>query len=102
MQRVRRIVTYACTACYKLFPDAKSAKEHARSHPLPIKAYARPAKRRTTQAGSVLEAVRAGAKTAEAVTKKTKIPIQRVHTLLSYHRRRGNVKGFSGTLKAAR
>lgn len=104
MRRIRKIVAYACTTCFALFSEAKMAKEHARSHPAPARVAVpgAPKKRRVTQTGAILEAVGKGAKTAEEVAKKTKIPLERVHSLLSYHRRKGNVKGFSGELKLAR
>jgi hypothetical protein len=102
MRRVRKIVTYACTRCFRLFSSAKDAKTHAATHPAPPRAnHAGRRRRGPTQTGAILEAVRAGAKTADAISKKTKIPPERVHSLLSYHRRRGSIKGFSGNLKAA-
>lgn len=101
MRRVRKIVAYACTTCYALFPTAKAAKEHARTHPAPR---AQPSARRPrrTQTGAILDAIGKGAKTAEAISKQTRIPLERVHSLLSYHRRKGNVKGFTGDLKLAK
>lgn len=102
MRRIRKIVTYACTYCFKMFPNAKEAKAHASTHPAPQKAATQRRRRGPTQTGAILEAVKGGATSATAVAKRTKIPLERVHSLLSYHRRRGNVKGFSGTLKATR
>jgi hypothetical protein len=102
MRRIRKIITYACTRCYQLFPNAKDAKAHAATHPaLPSPAGAGRKRRGPTQTGRILEAIQGGATDAGAISKKTKIPLGRVHSLLSYHRRRGNVKGFSGKLKAA-
>lgn len=99
MRRVRKIVTYACTACYQLFPTAKAAKEHASTHPR-AKKTARAGARRPTQVGLVLQAVRAGADTAAAVSRRTKLPLSRVHSLLAYHRRRGAIQGGTGKLRA--
>lgn len=98
MRRVRRIVTYACTTCFALYPDAKLAREHARTHPAPVPRDP-PKGPRVTQTGAILDAIGKGARTAEAVAKRTKIPLERVHSLLSYHRRKGSVHGFSGELR---
>lgn len=97
MRRIRKITMFACTTCYNVFSTSKLAKEHSRTHPAKPAA---PKRRRATQTGAILEAIRGGSKTATAIAKKTQIPLERVHSLLSYHRRRGNVKGFSGKLKA--
>lgn len=103
MRRIRKIVTYACTTCFALFSSSKMAKEHAKTHPLPPRAP--PAGRkgpRKTQTGAILAAIGEGAKTAEAIAKKTRIPLERVHSLLSYHRSKGNVKGFTGDLRLSK
>ena len=102
MRRIRKVITYACTTCFKMFPNAKEAKAHAATHPAPRKAGVGRRRRGPTQTGAILDAIKGGATSAGAVSKKTKIPLERVHSLLSYHRRRGNIKGFSGTLKVAR
>ena len=102
MRRIRKIVAYACTTCFALFSSAKMAKEHARTHPAPRPQAAAGRGARRTQTGAILEAIGKGAKTAEAIAKQTKLPLERVHSLLSYHRRKGNVKGFTGDLKLAR
>lgn len=105
MRRIRKIVAYACTTCFALFSEAKMAKDHARAHPAPARppGGAAPKRRpRATQTGAILEAVGKGARTAEDIAKRTRIPLERVHSLLSYHRRKGNVKGFTGELKLAR
>jgi hypothetical protein len=102
MRRVRKITTYVCTSCFKMFPSSKEAKAHASTHPAPAKPTAQRRRRGPTQTGAILDAVKGGATSAAAISKKTKIPLERVHSLLSYHRRRGNIKGFSGTLKASR
>lgn len=100
MRRIRKIVAYACTTCFALFSDARQAREHARAHPVRrAEAASRP---RKTQTAAILDAIGKGARTAEAVAKQTKIPLERVHSLLSYHRRKGNVKGYTGDLKLAR
>lgn len=102
MRRVRKITAYACTTCFALFSSSKMAKEHARTHPA-RKPSGEPRKPRgKPQTAAILEAIGKGAKTAEAVAKQTRIPLERVHSLLSYHRRKGNVKGFTGDLKLAR
>ena len=101
MRRVRRVVAYACTKCFALHPSKKEAAAHydARHGSTKVK----PArKKRVTQTGAILEAVRNGATTAEAIAKATRIPLARVHSLLSYHRRRGNVQGYTGALKVAK
>jgi hypothetical protein len=97
MRRIRKITLFACTTCYTVFPSSKLAKEHSRKHPRPPKE----ARQRETQTGAILEAIRKGATTAADVSKKTKIPMDRVHSLLSYHRRRGNIRGFNGKLQAS-
>jgi|ERR1051325_4842156 hypothetical protein len=94
-RRIRKIVLFACTTCYATFPSSKEAKDHARTHP----ALSPPKKARKTQTGAILEAIRGGAKTAADVSQQTKIPQARVHSLLSYHRRRGNIRGSSGKLR---
>jgi hypothetical protein len=99
MRRVRRVTAYACTACFKIFPTSRMAKEHAKEHPAPKPVRAGAAPRRVKQTDLVLQAVAARAKTAEAIHKKTKIPLDRVHSLLSYHRRRGNIVGYTGSLQ---
>ena len=101
MRRVRKIVAYACTTCFRLYSSAKEAKEHARTHPAP-RAQAEARRPRRTQTGAILDAIGKGAKTAEAIAKRTRIPLERVHSLLSYHRRKGNVTGFTGDLKLAK
>jgi hypothetical protein len=83
-------------------PQREGSEGHASTHPAPAKQATQRRRRGPTQTGAILDAIRAGATSATTVAKKTKIPIERVHSLLSYHRRRGNVKGFSGTLKATR
>jgi predicted Rossmann fold nucleotide-binding protein DprA/Smf involved in DNA uptake len=98
MRRIRKIVLFTCTTCYSVFPSSKLAKEHARTHPAPPKE----TRQRETQTGAILDAIRDGATTAAEVSQKTKIPLERVHSLLSYHRRRGNVRGFNGKLRAAK
>ena len=104
MRRVRKITVYVTTGDLRLFSSAKEAKAHAATLPAPARAPAAGRRRRRgpTQTGAILDAVKGGAKSAAAISKKTKIPLERVHSLLSYHRRRGNVKGFSGSLKATR
>lgn len=103
MRRIRKVVSYACTSCFRLFPSSKDARAHASSaHPARATKKASPGRPRSTQTGNILKAIGSGAKTAEAISKKTSIPLERVHSLLSYHRRRGNVKGFTGELSLTR
>lgn len=100
MRRIRKVISYACTACFVLFPTATEAKSHyATKHPL----RAQPARRRSgaTQTGAILAALKDGARSAADIQSKTKIPLSRVHSLLSYLRRRGQVKGFKDKLRAA-
>lgn len=96
MRRIRKLTLYVCTTCLKTYNDSKQAKQCANTHPLPPKEK----HQRDTQTGKVLQAVRNGAETAEAVSRKAKLPLERVHSLLSYHRRRGAIRGGSGKLKA--
>jgi len=100
MRRIRKIISYACTTCFLMFPTAREAKaHHAAKHPL--RALASAARRpRRTQTGAILDALRGGAKSAGEIEKRTRIPLTRVHSLLSYLRRRGQVKGFKGNLRA--
>lgn len=99
MRKIRKIVMFACTTCYAVFSTSKLAKDHAKTHPVRVKPVGRP---RSTQTGRILDAIRDGASTAREISDTTRIPLERVHSLLSYHRRRGNVKGFSGKLRVAR
>lgn len=99
MRKIRKVVLFACTTCFAVFATSRLAREHARTHPDPPKEKKRP---RATQTGRILDAIRDGATTAQEVADATRIPLERVHSLLSYHRRRGNVKGFSGKLRLAR
>ena len=101
MRKIRKVVSYACTTCVQLFPLASLAREHAKKAHPPTQRKEATYRGRPTQAGQVLEAVRGGAVTAEAVSKKTKVPLARVHALLSYHRRKGNLRGYTGHLKVA-
>src|SRR5690348_2535120 len=98
MRRVRKVVTYVCTTCFRFFSSSKEAKTHAAGHPAPPRTprVAATGRRGRTQTGAVLDAIKGGAKTAEAIARRTKLSLGRVHTILSYHRRRGNVKGFTG------
>jgi hypothetical protein len=99
VRKVRRVVSYACTRCFRLFPTSASARQHHdATHPA-AREKARPGRKRSTQTGRILEAIGGGARTAEAVAKKTRIPLTRVHSLLSYHRRKGNIRGFTGDLR---
>lgn len=100
MRRIRRVTAYACTTCFRLFPDARGAKTHAATHPVPPPPSRRSGPRRPKQTDRILEAVRSGAKTARAIEAKTRIPLTRIHSLLAYHRKRGNISGFTGSLKA--
>lgn len=83
-----------------MFPSAGEAKAHyAAKHPRRATPPG-PRRARKTQTGAILEALRGGSHTAADVSRKTKIPLTRVHSLLSYLRRRGQVKGFKDKLKA--
>ncbi|GEM_PF-2865290 len=98
MRRVRKVISYACTACFALFPSSRDARAHSMAkHPhRPVRAR-KPA--RSTQTGAILEAMRAGARSAADIQRRTRIPLGRVHSLLSYLRRRGQVKGFKDNLR---
>lgn len=98
MRRIRKVVSYACTACFLMFPTAREAKTHyGAKHPRVVKPAARP---RKTQTGAILDALRAGARSAAEIQDRTRIPLTRVHSLLSYLRRRGQVRGFKDNLRA--
>jgi predicted Rossmann fold nucleotide-binding protein DprA/Smf involved in DNA uptake len=96
-----------CTTCYSMFPSAKEARAHVETHPAPPRASAArrgrgragPGRPRTPQTTRILNAVKAGAKSAKDVHAQTRIPLDRVHALLSYLRRKGHVKGFKDQLK---
>jgi predicted Rossmann fold nucleotide-binding protein DprA/Smf involved in DNA uptake len=106
LRRVRKVTSYLCTACYKTFPTSQEAREHAQTHPAAPKAAQRrgrargPGRPRTPQTTRILNAVKAGAHSAKEIQQQTRIPIERVHALLSYLRRKGKVKGFKDQLKA--
>jgi hypothetical protein len=98
MRQVRKVISYACTACFLLFPTSGEAKAHySAKHPRRSLA-PRPRPRRT-QTGAILEALREGARSAADIQERTRIPLGRVHSLLSYLRRRGQVRGFKDKLR---
>lgn len=100
MRQIRKVVSYACTQCFALFPTAADARaHHGAKHPDRARAATRRA--RPTQTGAILVALRGGARSAAEIERRTRIPLARVHSLLSYLRRRGQVKGFKDKLKAA-
>jgi len=100
MRRIRKVVTYACTACFLMFPTATEAKAHyAVKHPASRRIPRR--RPRKTQTGAILNALREGARSASEIEKRTRIPLTRIHSLLSYLRRRGQVRGFKDRLRAA-
>ncbi len=99
MRPVRKVTAFVCTTCYQLFASRASAHEHADRHPRQDEATA--ARRKgPSQTSQVLAAIRGGARDARAIQRQTRLPLARVHTLLSYHRRRGNVRGYNGDLRA--
>jgi predicted Rossmann fold nucleotide-binding protein DprA/Smf involved in DNA uptake len=104
---VRKVTSYLCTTCYSMFPSAKEARAHVETHPAPKRAPAPrgrargPGRPRTPQTTRILNAIKGGAKSAKEIQQQTRIPLDRVHALLSYLRRKGHVKGFKDQLKAA-
>lgn len=107
LRRIRKVTSYLCTACYAMFPNAKDARAHAEKHPAVKRTVAPrgkargPGRPRTPQTTRILNSVKGGSKSAKAVAEQTRIPLERVHALLSYLRRKGRVKGFKDQLKAA-
>lgn len=55
--------------------------------------------RKPTQTGAILDAIKHGAHSATQVHLKTNIPLSRVHSLLSYLRRKRKVKGFKNKIR---
>jgi DNA-binding IclR family transcriptional regulator len=53
-----------------------------------------------TQTERVLNAVRRGAQDASTIAKKARVPRANVHPLLNRLRERGEIRGFTGSLKA--
>lgn len=103
MRNVRKITTYLCTRCFHMFPDGQLARKHVRESHAGKEAAApgpRRVRRGPTQTGRVYDAIKGGARTAKDVTRKTKIPLPRVHSLLTYLRNRGKVTGFAKDLRA--
>lgn len=105
LRRVRKITSYLCTTCYAMFPNAKDARAHVQTHPAPARTAParrnrRPGRPRTPQTMRILNAIKGGAKSAKTIHDETRIPLERVHALLSYLRRKGHVKGFKDQLKA--
>ncbi|MFA5862992.1 MAG: hypothetical protein WDA16_14975 [Candidatus Thermoplasmatota archaeon] len=105
LRRVRKVTSYLCTTCYAMFPNAKEARVHADKHPAPERVTPRgkargPGRPRTPQTTRILNSVKGGSKSAKAVAEQTRIPLERVHALLSYLRRKGRVKGFKDQLRA--
>lgn len=60
-----------------------------------------PGRPRLTQTERVLNAVRRGGQDGRAIARMARVPLTHVHPLLNRLRARGQVKGFTGTLKAA-
>jgi len=100
MRAVRKTTSYVCTRCFTIFPTGKDAREHVKaSHKGPEK-HAR--RRGPTTVNRILEAIRNGARTAKDVQKKTSLPLNRVHSFLTYLRKRGRIKGDSSNLRVTK
>jgi DNA-binding IclR family transcriptional regulator len=53
-----------------------------------------------TQTARVLSAVKRGGQDARTIAKMARVPLAHVHPLLNRLRARGQVKGYTGSLKA--
>ncbi|MHB8604379.1 MAG: hypothetical protein ACYDCK_03905 [Thermoplasmatota archaeon] len=103
MRNIRKVTTYLCTRCFRTFPDGARARAHLKEvHAREAtRAGAKPKEgRRITQTGRVLSAIEGGAKTAKEVGRRTRLPLPRVHSLLTYLRKRGKVSGYAKDLRA--
>lgn len=103
MRAVRKVTIYLCTYDMKAYPDAASARRAAQEHAAANKKRAaspRRGRRGPTQTGRVLQAIKSGSRTAKDVSKRTRIPLPRVHSLLTYLRKRGLVTGYATDLRA--
>jgi len=99
-RRIRKVTSYVCTGCYRTFPTSKDAKTHAASaHPPKAEGPKGKPGRRPKQTTAIIEAIKGGAHSAADIQAKTKIPLGRIHSLLSYLRRKGVVKGFKDKIK---
>jgi DNA-binding IclR family transcriptional regulator len=58
-----------------------------------------PGRPKLTQTQRVLNAVKRGAQDAHAISRSARVPLAHVHPLLNRLRARGQVKGFTGSLK---
>ncbi len=102
MRSVRKVTDYICTHCFHSFPDGVAARKHVKEAHANLKGPAkgpRRARRGPTQTGRVFTAIQGGAKTAKDVAKKTRIPLPRVHSLLTYLRKRGQIAGYATDLR---
>lgn len=104
MRAIRKVTAYVCTHCITVFPSAREARAHVtQKHPAQKLVPGRPRTRRgPTSADRILTAIKQGAKSAEQIERKTKIPLKRVHSFLTYLRQQGRISGFSGELRARR
>lgn len=103
MRSVRKVTVYICTHNMKAYPDAESAKKAAQEYMEKNKKKqksARKGRRGQTQTGRVLKAIQNGATTAKEVSRRTRIPLPRVHSLLTYLRKRGRIEGYANDLSA--
>lgn len=103
MRSVRKVTHYLCTHCFHSFPDGVTARKHVKDAHGSAKGTSKTpkrARRGPTQTGRVHAAIQGGAKTAKDVSKKTRIPLPRVHSLLTYLRKRGKITGYADDLRA--
>ena len=103
MRTLRKVTSYICTHCFHAFPDGVTARRHVKEqHANARRATGAPGKPRRgpTQTGRVHAAIQGGSRTAKDVARKTRIPLPRVHSLLTYLRKRGKVVGYATDLRA--
>lgn len=103
MRAIRKVTSYICTTCYQVFPTSDDARAHYRkAHGAPDRSARRTTRRRgETSAGRVLKAIEDGASSAKEIQKRTKLPLKRVHSFLTYLRKQGRIEGYRDDLRVA-
>lgn len=101
MRAIRKTTSYVCTRCFTIFPSGKDARAHVKAaHPAGAE---KPTRRRgPTTVNRIVQAIEGGATTAKDVQKKTGLPLNRVHSFLTYLRKRGRVKGDASSLRVTK
>ncbi len=104
MRAVRKVTTYICTECFHAFPSKAVANRHvADVH----KGGGRPdaptrrKRRGVPQVQKIANAIAGGASSAKEIERRTRIPLTRVHSLLTYLRKRGRITGYGDELALA-